>query len=208
MKKLLFTIICIGLLFTASGCGDGEKKIAQLEKDVKILKSGLAEKNQEIAQLKKDVSVLKSGLAEKNQEIAQLKKDVNVLKIGKAENIQRIEQLEEYVNILKRKEAAAAAAEQNLACQNWSDEAETEYKNGNFQKAVDLREKVVQQDGCDEALRAKNQYLAGYIYLEKLNDLDKAKDAYQKVIDNYASSKYVAKAKTKLDALQQAKETP
>ncbi|MBT3961354.1 MAG: hypothetical protein HOE96_05745, partial [Candidatus Marinimicrobia bacterium] len=175
MKKLLFTIICIGLLFTASGCGDGEKKIAQLEKDVKILKSGLAEKNQEIAQLKKDVSVLKSGLAEKNQEIAQLKKDVNVLKIGKAENIQRIEQLEEYVNILKRKEAAAAAAEQNLACQNWSDEAETEYNNGNFQEALDLREKVVQQDGCDEALRAKNQYLAGYIYQKKLNNLDKAK---------------------------------
>ena len=202
MKKLLFTFICIGLLFTASGCGDGEKKIAQLEKDVNILKSGLAEKNQEIAQLKKDVSVLKSGEAEKIQRISQLEEEVNVLKIGKAENIQRIEQLEEYVNILKRKEAAAAAAEQNLACQNWSDEAETEYKNGNFQEALDLREKVVQQDGCDEALRAKNQYLAGYIYQKKLNNLDKAKDAYQKVIDNYASSIYVAKAEKKLNALQ------
>jgi len=94
------------------------------------------------------------------------------------------------------------ALQQTVACDEWSVEAEAEYNNGNFQKAVDLREKVVQQDGCDEALRAKNQYLAGYIYQKKLNNLDKAKDAYQKVIDNYASSKYVAKAKTKLDALQ------
>jgi len=61
---------------------------------------------------------------------------------------------------------------------------------------------VVQQDGCDEALRAKNQYYAGVIYQKKLNNLDKAKEAYQKVIDNYASSKYVAKAEKKLNALQ------
>jgi len=36
-----------------------------------------------------------------------------------------------------------------------------------------------------------------------LNDLDKAKETYRKVIDNYAGSKYVAMAGKKLKALQQ-----
>ena len=171
MKKMIFRVICMGLLFTVSGCGSDKQKIEQLEKEVNVLKSGEAQKIQRIAQLEEEVNVLKKKVADAKA----------------ADKARKIK----------------AAAEQDLTCQKWDKEAAAELDEGNFQKALELREKVVQQDGCDEALRAKNQYLAAYIYLEKLNDLDKAKDAYQKVIDNYASSKYVAKAKKKLDALQQ-----
>ena len=92
-------------------------------------------------------------------------------------------------------------SKEKLAHYKMSDEAEAAYNEDDFQKAVELRLKVVQQEGCDEALRAMNQYLAGYIYQKKLNDPDKAKEAYQKVIDNYAGSKYVAKAEAKLKVL-------
>ena len=62
---------------------------------------------------------------------------------------------------------------------------------------------MAQHKDCDEGLRAKNQYYAGYIYQFNLDNWDKAKEAYQKVIDNYAGSEYVAKAEAKLKALQQ-----
>jgi hypothetical protein len=86
-----------------------------------------------------------------------------------------------------------------------SDEAEAAYYEDDFQKAVKLREEVAQleEKKSDKELRAKNQYYAGVIYQKKLNDSDKAKKAYQKVIDNYAGSEYVAKAEAKLKALQQ-----
>ena len=98
-------------------------------------------------------------------------------------------------------EVEATAAKQESDCQELSDEAEAAYKVDDFQKAVELRLKVVQQKGCDKTLRAKNQYYAGYIYQFKLNDQDKAKEAYQKVIDNYAGSKYAAMAVANLMAL-------
>ena len=69
MKKMIFRVICMGLLFTVSGCGGDKQKIAQLENDVNVLKSGDGEKNQKIARLEYDVKVLKSGETEKNQKI-------------------------------------------------------------------------------------------------------------------------------------------
>ena len=93
-------------------------------------------------------------------------------------------------------------AKEKLTAYNLSDEANSVYNTGDFQMAVSLREKVVQQKGCDKILAAKNQYLAGYIYMNKLNDFDRAKVAYQKVINNYTDSAYVLKAKKKLADLQ------
>ena len=84
-----------------------------------------------------------------------------------------------------------------------SDEADVAYFKDDFQKTVELREEVarLEEKKSDKGLRAMNQYLAGYIYQKKLNDPDKAKEAYQKVIDNYAGSKYAAKAEAKLKVL-------
>ena len=93
-------------------------------------------------------------------------------------------------------------AKEKLTAYNLSDEANSVYNTGDFKMAVSLREKVVQQKGCDKTLAAKNQYLAGYIYMNKLNDFDRAKVAYQKVINNYTDSAYVLKAKKKLADLQ------
>ena len=59
MKKMIFRVICMGLLFTVSGCGSDKQKIEQLEKEVNVLKSGEAQKIQRIAQLEEEVNVLK-----------------------------------------------------------------------------------------------------------------------------------------------------
>ena len=92
-----------------------------------------------------------------------------------------------------------------LAHYKMSDEADAVYYEDDFQKAVELREKVAQleEKKSDKELRAKNQYFAGYIYQFKLKKLDEAKEAYQKVIDNYAGSKYADKAEAKIKAFQQ-----
>ena len=63
MKKMIFTVICIGLLFTISGCGGDQQKITQLEKDTKELKSEIAEKNKENEQLTKKIKILESKKA-------------------------------------------------------------------------------------------------------------------------------------------------
>jgi len=81
-------------------------------------------------------------------------------------------------------------------------DAEAEYRARNYEEAVNLRVMVAQHKDCDEGLRAKNQYLAGDIYQNKLNNIDEAIKAYQKVIDDYAGSKYVARAKRKLTAAE------
>ena len=88
-----------------------------------------------------------------------------------------------------------------LASYLTSDEAEAAYKAGNFTEAVALREKVVQQKKCDNELAAKNQYLAGYIYQIKLDDLVKTKAAYNKVITLHPKSEYATKAQNKLAGL-------
>jgi tetratricopeptide (TPR) repeat protein len=79
-----------------------------------------------------------------------------------------------------------------------SDQAEAAYKAGNFTEAIALREEVIQQKRCDKELAAKNQYLAGYIYHKKLNDMDKAKAAFNNVIAIHPKSEYATKAQNKL----------
>ena len=89
-----------------------------------------------------------------------------------------------------------------LAAYLTSDEAEAAYKAGDITGAVAIREKVAQQKGCDRELAAKNQYLAGYIYQYKLNNPDKAKVAYSKVLTIHPKSGYTTKAQQKLAALK------
>ena len=89
-----------------------------------------------------------------------------------------------------------------LAAYLTSDEAEAAYKAGDITGAVAIREKVAQQKGCDRELAAKNQYLAGYIYQYKLNNPDKAKVAYSKVLTIHPKSDYTIKAQQKLAGLK------
>ena len=89
-------------------------------------------------------------------------------------------------------------AKLKLASYLLSDRAEAAYKAGNFTEAIALREEVIQQKRCDKELAAKNQYLAGYIYHKKLNDMDKAKAAFNNVIAIHPKSKYATKAQNKL----------
>ena len=86
-----------------------------------------------------------------------------------------------------------------LASYLLSDQAEAAYKAGNFTEAIALREEVIQQKRSDKELAAKNQYLAGYIYHKNLNDLDKAKAAYNNVITIHPKSGYATKALNKLN---------
>ena len=86
-------------------------------------------------------------------------------------------------------------SEEMLAHYSISDKAKAAYDEGNFQKAIDLSVKVAQLENGDKELRAKNQLLAGNIYLNKLNNFDGARKAYQILIDDYTGSKYVAMAK-------------
>ena len=88
-----------------------------------------------------------------------------------------------------------------LASYLLSDQAEAAYKAGNFTEAVALREKVVQQKEYDKELKARNQYYIGFIYQYRLEEPDKAKEAYQKVGDIHPKSEYVAKAEQKLATL-------
>lgn len=82
-----------------------------------------------------------------------------------------------------------------------NDLAEAAYNNGRFGAALALREQVVKEIGFDKELKAKNQYLIGYIYQYKLEELDKAKEAYQKVENINPKSDYVTKAEQKLEIL-------
>ena len=86
-----------------------------------------------------------------------------------------------------------------LASYLLSDQAEAAYKAGNFTEAIALREEVIQQKRSDKELAAKNQYLAGYIYRKNLNDMDKAKAAYNNVITIHPKSGYATKALNKLN---------
>ena len=92
-------------------------------------------------------------------------------------------------------------AEQRLAGYSLNDLAEAAYDNGRFGAALALREKVVEEIGFDKELKAKNQYLIGYIYQYKLEELDKAKEAYQKVENIHLKSNYVFKAEQKQTTL-------
>ena len=92
-------------------------------------------------------------------------------------------------------------AEKRLAGYKINDLSVAAYDEGNFEDALVLREQVVMEKGFDKELKAKNQYFIGYIYQYKLEEPDKAKEAYRKVGKIHSKSKYVDKAEQKLATL-------
>ena len=92
-------------------------------------------------------------------------------------------------------------AEKRLAGYKINDLSVAAYDEGNFEVALALREQVVMEKGFDKELKAKNQYFIGYIYQYKLEEPDKAKEAYRKVGKIHSKSKYVDKAEQKLATL-------
>ena len=92
-------------------------------------------------------------------------------------------------------------AKRRLAGYKINDLAEDAYDNDGFGAALALREQVVKEIGFDKELKAKNQYLIGFIYQYKLEEVDKAKEAYQKVGKIHPKSNYVTKAEQKLATL-------
>ena len=92
-------------------------------------------------------------------------------------------------------------AEKRLAGYKINDLSVAAYDEGNFEVALALREQVVMEKGFDKELKAKNQYFIGYIYQYKLEEPDKAKEAYQKVGKIHSKSRYVVKAEQKLATL-------
>ena len=92
-------------------------------------------------------------------------------------------------------------AEKRLAGYKINDLSVAAYDEGNFEVALVLREQVVMEKGFDKELKAKNQYFIGYIYQYKLEEPDKAKEAYRKVGKIHSKSKYVDKAEQKLATL-------
>ena len=92
-------------------------------------------------------------------------------------------------------------AEKRLTGFETNDLAVAAFDEGNFEVALALREQVVMEKGFDKELKAKNQYFIGYIYQYKLEEPDKAKEAYRKVGKIHSKSKYVAKAEQKLATL-------
>jgi TonB family protein len=93
-------------------------------------------------------------------------------------------------------------SKEKLAAYMMDKEAGTAYNAGEFKTAVALREEVARTKGCDAGLAAKNLYQAGYIYKNKLENISKAKIAYQTVVDNYASTTYATRAEIKLAGLE------
>lgn len=67
------------------------------------------------------------------------------------------------------------------------DQAKKYQESGDFAKSVEFYEKVVemypQGDRSDEA-----QFMVGYLYANHLNNIPKAKEAYQKYIDMYSAT--------------------
>lgn len=72
---------------------------------------------------------------------------------------------------------------------------------GNYQEAVKAFQKVA-DDYQDYLLRDSTFMEMGRCY-EQLKDLDKAKDAYQKVVINFSDSPLLKEAQSKLDAMNQ-----
>ena len=92
-------------------------------------------------------------------------------------------------------------AEKRLAGYKINDLSVAAYDEGNFEVALVLREQVVMEKGFDKELKAKNQYFIGYIYQYKLEEPDKAKEAYRKVGKIHSKSRYIVKAEQKLATL-------
>ena len=93
----------------------------------------------------------------------------------------------------------AAAAQLAVDCQAKYDESQAAYKENNMQKTLASHSGVVQM-GCDEELSSRSQYYIGWIYGNKLFNMDAARAEYQKGANNYTSGlKYVEKCEEKLD---------
>jgi len=100
----------------------------------------------------------------------------------------------------------AAAAQLAVDCQAKYDESQAAYKENNMQKTLASHSGVVQM-GCDEELSSRCQYYIGWIYGNKLFNMDAARAEYQKGANNYTSGlKYVEKCEEKLDLYDKSDE--
>ena len=98
----------------------------------------------------------------------------------------------------------SAAASQQTAAQLYQSGIYAEEVAGDLQKAIGIFEQILKQFPADTETAARAQLHVGLCY-EKLG-LEKARDAYQKVIDNYPGhAEAVGVARDKLAALLQAK---
>ena len=70
--------------------------------------------------------------------------------------------------------------------------------DGDFKEAIDLYTMLLQKYPQNEH-NYKAQFMIGFIYSEELNDLDQAKDAMQKVVDNYSDCDLADDARWMLD---------
>ena len=102
---------------------------------------------------------------------------------------------ERYAELYK----AGQGAERPLYCQKLYDDSQVRYKTGQYVATVIMLQQVVQMKDCDEELSSRAQYNIGYNYANDQFKLDVAREAYQKVVDNYPEGfKYVKYAKLKL----------
>ena len=70
--------------------------------------------------------------------------------------------------------------------------------DGDFKEAIDLYTMLLQKYPQNEH-NYKAQFMIGFIYSEELNDLDQAKDAMQKVVDDYSDCDLADDARWMLD---------
>ena len=102
---------------------------------------------------------------------------------------------ERYAELYK----AGQGAERPLYCQKLYDDSQVRYKTGQYVATVIMLQQVAQMKGCGEELSSRAQYNIGYNYANDQFKLDVAREAYQKVVDNYPEGfKYVKYAKLKL----------
>ena len=106
----------------------------------------------------------------------------------------------------RKAELENAIAQLAVDCQAKYDESQAAYKENNMQKTLASHSGVVQM-GCDEELSSRSQYYIGWIYGNKLFNMDAARAEYQKGANNYTSGlKYVEKCEGKLDLYDKSDE--
>ena len=153
-----------------------------------------------VVELTAELATAKVALAELTAELAAADKaaEAAVVELAAAEIA--------FANLAAEKIAAekataekAAAAQLAVDCQAKYDESQAAYKENNMQKTLASHSGVVQM-GCDEELSSRSQYYIGWIYGNKLFNMDAARAEYQKGANNYTSGlKYVEKCEEKLD---------
>ena len=153
-----------------------------------------------VVELTAELATAKVALAELTAELAAADKaaEAAVVELAAAKIA--------FANLAAEKIAAekataekAAAAQLAVDCQAKYDESQAAYKENNMQKTLASHSGVVQM-GCDEELSSRCQYYIGWIYGNKLFNMDAARAEYQKGANNYTSGlKYVEKCEEKLD---------